>query len=445
MLAIQHTILSGLFIALIWGLLMLMPQQKILAQTAGHFKQLDSISYACYQQADWACVIKTGHQALEQGHDYYYLRMRMGIAYFAQAQFRLAAVHFEKAHEYNFSSEDARQYLRKCYEWGGLELELAAFEKRIAVNQQLIKSVSLFSGMSFPGSDKAVNRIELSGRDILYGEWDRSGAFYFGQFGMVLAPFAGQRWFVAYTQLELDRLQRFLPAQHDTVHHHYKTRQRQFSMHIPIRLAHGLYLFPEMDILWVRSRPMVAGWDSIDFQYTFTESALSFSDYVFSMKILRQLPSIEYGASISRFKLNAQHQWQSSLLFNYFPFQNLNFYTYSRISAVVRNNKIRFHFKQLLGMRATPFMWLQASLHAGHLENVPDENAGIMYNASDKVVYNLLGSAVFFLHEKLRLQVDVHFQTLESIYFTVNPDLIIEKMNYQYNNLHLKGGLIWKL
>ncbi len=430
---------------LLWWMLTIMPPDKAIAQAPIQFHQLDSVSYACYQKADWACVIKTGNQALELGYDYYYLRMRMGIAYFTQAHYRLAAVHFEKALSHNFHSEDARQYLRKSYEWGGLELELAALEKRIAVNPQFIRSAWLFSGMSFPNSDKAITHIQLSGEDILYGELDRSGRFYFGQLGLVLAPFNGQRWFVAYSQLVLSKQQRFLPAQHDTVHHHYSTRQQQFSLSIPIRLAHGVYLFPEMDVLRIQSNPMLASWDSIALQYTFSETELLFTDYVLGMKLIRQMPSIEYGLSLSRFKLNRKHQWQTSLLFNYFPFQNLNVYTSSRLSAVLRTHNIQFHFKQLLGLRATSFLWLQGGLHVGQLENVPDENAGLIYNASDKVVYNLMGSVIFFLREKLRFQIDVHFQELESLYFIVSQEEKFETMSYQYYNLHLKGGLIWKL
>ena len=61
------------------------------------YKELDSITYANYINQDWEKVIYNGNRALIRNIDYFYLRMRMGIAAYYLGKLPDAADHFEKA------------------------------------------------------------------------------------------------------------------------------------------------------------------------------------------------------------------------------------------------------------------------------------------------------------------------------------------------------------
>ena len=69
--------------------------------TAQSFMKIDSATYAQYLERDWPALIRNGRKALGQGVDYYYLRMRMGIAFYEQKNYRTASGHFRKALEFN--------------------------------------------------------------------------------------------------------------------------------------------------------------------------------------------------------------------------------------------------------------------------------------------------------------------------------------------------------
>jgi hypothetical protein len=80
-----------------------------------NFKTADSETYKYYIQQKWDSVIYIGNEALNDGIDYYYLRMRIGIAYYNKKQYRLAEPHFIKAIKLNSADDYAKEYLYYCY------------------------------------------------------------------------------------------------------------------------------------------------------------------------------------------------------------------------------------------------------------------------------------------------------------------------------------------
>jgi tetratricopeptide (TPR) repeat protein len=75
---------------------------------------VESESYSLYMQKNWDELISFGNKALRKGFDYYYLRYRLGVSYFAEKKYLVAQVHFEKAIAFN-STDEAMEYLYYCY------------------------------------------------------------------------------------------------------------------------------------------------------------------------------------------------------------------------------------------------------------------------------------------------------------------------------------------
>ena len=51
------------------------------------FKQVDSTTYALYLNKDWKPLIKISKKAIQNNIDYYFLRMRLAIAYYEQKKY----------------------------------------------------------------------------------------------------------------------------------------------------------------------------------------------------------------------------------------------------------------------------------------------------------------------------------------------------------------------
>ncbi|MBY0426058.1 MAG: hypothetical protein K2Q22_10510 [Cytophagales bacterium] len=71
----------------------------------------EKITYSQYQNKSWQELINTGNAALNENLDFFYLRLRLGIAYFELKQYRMAESHFIKAYEFNHADTVVLEYL----------------------------------------------------------------------------------------------------------------------------------------------------------------------------------------------------------------------------------------------------------------------------------------------------------------------------------------------
>lgn len=94
---------------------------------AGNLKAQDTLSasyaeqktYELYLEHKWPQLTDLGKKAIKKGYDYYYMRMRMGIAYYEQKDYCGAEPHFSKALQFNSADTLALEYLYYCYLFTG--------------------------------------------------------------------------------------------------------------------------------------------------------------------------------------------------------------------------------------------------------------------------------------------------------------------------------------
>lgn len=80
---------------------------------------IDTKTYKLFQNKNWPKLIEVGNNELKEGYDYFYLRLRIGIAYYEQQNYRLAETHFRKAIGFNSTDNLANEYLYYCYIFTG--------------------------------------------------------------------------------------------------------------------------------------------------------------------------------------------------------------------------------------------------------------------------------------------------------------------------------------
>ncbi len=81
--------------------------------------EADKLTYDYYLKGQWQQLIKTANEALKQGIDFFYLRTRLGIAYYNRGQYRLAIKHFRKALQWYPKDKVILEYLYYSYLLGG--------------------------------------------------------------------------------------------------------------------------------------------------------------------------------------------------------------------------------------------------------------------------------------------------------------------------------------
>jgi len=439
-------ILRLLFYTIWTGVMLMWSPAKTFGQEKSGFQYADSLTYNLYLNSEWEALTKAGNEALVQGLDYYYLRMRIGIAFFNLENYRIAAVHFEKALEFNKGDNVALDYLQKCLEWGGMEVEAAWLSKEYSteVAGKVVSSVSLFYGHAFSGNEEALEQLDIDGEANIYGELIGTGNISYIHAGLNFSPANYLRWYAGYTNMQVSNHQRVVMDGVDTLENKYTLNQHHVVGRFPVRLAKGWNLVPAVDLINVNDRPVIVSYDNDLNAYNFADEEITYTDYIVGLKIFRELPRWSLGAAISRSDLNEENQWQSSFIAGIYPAGNLNLYAFSTFSVFMENEETNFHFKQTIGGKVHSRLWLQGSAHFGHLKNAHDETSLVIFNSVGDIVSRSTASAIIFLSEKVILQLDYSFIQNEDSYLGFKDYESYRLQTYSYDNHHIMGGIKWK-
>ena len=68
-------------------------------------------SYQLYIDKNWNELIKFGTNAINKGYNYYYLQLRVGIAYYEKKNYALAEGYFFNALKFNTDDELLLEYI----------------------------------------------------------------------------------------------------------------------------------------------------------------------------------------------------------------------------------------------------------------------------------------------------------------------------------------------
>lgn len=93
--------------------------------------QIDQLTYKQYMAKNWEALIETATDALDDKIDFYYLRYRLGIAYYELQKYRKSIIHFEKALASNPADAVLKEYLYYSYNFSGREKEAWLITKKM--------------------------------------------------------------------------------------------------------------------------------------------------------------------------------------------------------------------------------------------------------------------------------------------------------------------------
>ena len=96
------------------------------------YKQVDSTTYAYYLKQDWKPLLEMGKKSRADGIDFYYLKVRMGIAYFKDDKMFSAIRLLEEAYAVDSYDVVVQEYLYWAYRYAGLVLESRLFYNKMS-------------------------------------------------------------------------------------------------------------------------------------------------------------------------------------------------------------------------------------------------------------------------------------------------------------------------
>ncbi len=458
-----------------------------------NFKDIDASTYQLYMQKDWDSLIKTGNEAIKQGEDYFYLRLRVGIAYYYKGNYRKATSHLQKALQFNDSDATAREFLYYSYKFTKRDLEarvlLSKFseslrEKTNTKKLKVLEQAYIETGPTFSNNIDNNKKGNLIGRDSIYGEQDLNDDKYYFQLGLGLNPLKRVSMYAGYSYLSISKLKRIqatevyelgtielIPWQEGWIvgktydekatelyEDEYKLFQNQGYLNANVLLGKGFILTPAFHFLYIKYNTIQLNSELTEFPhypgdpvpeiratYTLDNLDTSYYNYVVSLAINKNICLFDFGLFGTFSNLNNNNQYQAGATIGFYPKGNLDVYSLTNLVLAWEDGDTRFGFEELMGVKAMKKLWVEGSVFFGEMINYNEKNAYVVYNSGDKMKLRAGMNIIVPLSEKFEISVRYQYFINEGSWFRLDENYESQIFSTEYQNHTIIGGLAWKL
>jgi hypothetical protein len=419
--------------------------------------EVDTETYGLWLTKDWDGLIKKGKNAINQGIDFYYLRVRMGIAYYEKNNYHMAVKHFETAYAANPGEIYLKEYLYFAYLFSGREpeaLRLASSfpeDLKVKVGANINKFIDYFDvyyGRNFLDDPAVAGNYsididpQIDGSQIISKGYDLISIGLSHRIGPAFS--IDQRYtglsktnFVYYQK---DGLAGTKPDQKTTLHQYYISGNVRMAKNLA--LSGGLHYinirYPLETVVFSQGRNWVK---------TIT---ISKNDFVGFVSLYRQFSYFTIGGAFYYAGLNNAEQYQKDVSLILYPFGNLNFYAISVLSHQSEEDHIeglrnRIVFNQELGVRLTDKIWAEGYGSFGELHNFIGAGGEAIFNSLDIIRKRYGGRLVVSPNRKLGFRIDYTWVENESTYIPGSAEITYNRNKIKYVNHSITGGITLNL
>ncbi len=388
------------------------PEQPSLLRT-------DSLTYALYLNKEWKALLTETNKALREGVDFYYLRVRAGIAAYELKNYRLAAMHLAKAYEWNTSDELVNYWYYYALLMGSRSDEANALSEYFSPQFMQRMEIRPKSGVNFLTAEAQVS-VNTGHASLLE---DAIGGSSYIAYRNVLKRQAYKGFgidhrvaprlyaFQAISHLGIDRMQMFRSP---TLDYQYESSAWQFQYYLQGRylLAKGWSVTSAATLLWGST---LSHWLSFNNSGVPLRNASTYriSDGFLSASVAKELPRLRPRLSVSYGKVSGYRQLQATGQMLLYPAGNPNFYLSASYSLHHDESdpELKTIFSPRAGLKTGP-LWWSAGGSTGVMKNFSASDGYVVYNMSESIsaLYDI---SVYLPLLKYRLGVTARYQVAE--------------------------------
>ncbi|MEI6173484.1 MAG: hypothetical protein WCR01_07000 [Bacteroidota bacterium] len=454
------------FLIPVFLLIALFSSAKLFGVTKPDFNTVDELTYRYFLAQKWDSVILVGKEALRENIDFYFLRVRMGLAYYEQKEYIPAANHLVKARQFDPKDPVIADYLYYTYiftnrleEARMLQASLPIADRNITDKKKgVVDFVNFESGYTFSSNNTLKDKPNLMESDSIYGETDLYGNYLYEHLGLKFNLSNRIGLSVAYTYLNFSKLKYIQdvtynnpPVTHDTSFQ-YNVNQHEFHAGLSWYLNGGFRIMPAFHMIYDNYPYTSASFDTVLYKYQYSRTDTSFTNYLVGLSLSKEIGRFNIGISGSYSNFNNRKQKQAVAYLTWLPFGNLNLYSTTTVTGFFQSKDNRLLLSQVIGARITPWCWGEGSFYYGDYTNANILNGSVVYNNSDVIDYRVSANLYFLVGKHLQFSLIYQYAQKESkqYFFTVNsstkeisstPKVILNP----YNTHTIIGGITWKL
>lgn len=361
------------------------------AQNTPSFARIDSLSYKAYMEADWKKVLEYSHEGFNSGFDYYYLRMRAGLAELNRHHPVKSAGHFRQALKFNDNDRYALEYLYSSLLFSGDLAEsrlLAAtyspaFRKRLGIPaHRLITNAFLETGYMLNSKADSLKSYrpgsELAHFYLVPHYWYLSAGFNLE---------AGNRFSATLSTniLTFTAIQMFLFQNQEPLVFDVPFDQRSVYLAGSYYLGKGFHVTLASQVMSY-NLPLYQ-WIPGDLGGQYVQGFSAYRDLAFHASVMKRFPYITANLTADANRLKNQWYKQAGAEFTIYPAGNVN--TYLQIGATWLSDSLKTNGRIIAhltaGRKLLRSLWIEADYYYGDIRNFSERNAYIVYNNLDMI------------------------------------------------------------
>ena len=429
------------------------------AQEKISFAELDKGTFDLYQKSDWKGLKEMANRGLDSGFDYYYIRMRLGIAYYETNRFEKAVVHFKKALEFNQNDPVALEYLYYSLYFSGRKAEsvLVASEMPEATRKKIglpgensITSAFFEGGMVTTRQPDSLVSFKPVG-PYVYQYLLKDYMYLSGGISKNMGP----RFSITASVNHM----RFNALQEGTIKNPeipfpqyfewgHQNSQTGFYLGSEYLIKPGWTLGLAGHIIGGKFNYMRYNNQQGMGKELFTEWNIDYSDFVFFGRISRRVKTLEAGLAASLTDLGDITRFQPGIELNWYPLGNINFYLQANVDRIMPVEDLKdgdWVFQGLAGFKAFSKLWLEAHAALGRMTGWTEKSAYIVYNNQDPILRRMGANIIIpEIIPGLSLTFRYQLQQREHSWSIFNGDELEGTETKKYLSNSLIGGITWK-
>lgn len=424
---------------------------KGISQDISNSAIVDQNSTELYFDESWTELVKYGNNAIANGYDYFYLRMRIGIACYEQKKYMKAVRHFEKAVKFNSGNKLALEYLYYSYLFSGRNNEARALKVlfplrlKYLINppkNKIVESIYCEGGIAVGNLYDIYKNIDINGTYDIYGEATINNKMQYWQVG--LNHQLGNKFSIyhGYSNIKIDLTRKISIRNKDTLDN-YTLSQHDYYISAVQQFKH-VSVSPALHLINVNYGMLNANNIKNSNKYIFSKEDTTFLNYATAITFLKNHGIYTYSLSAGYSQLNGLTQIQSGLSLTYYPFKNATIYGTSSLIYMNENYTNRIIVLQKIGFKVAPKLWTEIGITYGNLQNYTENNAFVVFNTGDKILYKGWVSLVSPLFRQLEFSVRYDYFNRENTYYRIKNSFTTESFAINYTTQTILGGIKWK-
>lgn len=421
----------------------------------------DSITFHYYNEKVWDSVIDIAKEALYRGHDFYYLRMRLGLAYEYQGNFRYAEKQYKEALKHVPTDVNAAYYNYFAAINGGRKRVAYADFKNYSFDQvksikkddnpkmkylyenhlnttvhnirtKAIDRIYFAYGYSFTGNSSKLADIYPQHKGISYsvGNVRENQTFFNFSVGGNISPMV--EWDLSFNNSKITAVK--LLQQRDSSHQEIPISVLQNELFLGARLYSGNGWNMKMTghVLHYNSN-FITIYDTMFYEvpesaedtmlveeslFGITDFIIKKNDYVVGLSINKKIGLVDFSIFGSYASILDKNPIQIGGELTILPRGNYSLYLTNRLFYYTDESSQRFVYKVSAGALLTKKINFDASVTFGDLQFTNEPGVAVVYNWSEKTTFK--GDLVF------------SYKIAEKVYLSLRYQLTQKQSKYNY-------------